>query len=154
MTQHIVKANVNVGSGSWPESYWASRNDDHPETVWHKAWAVEVSVSGFAKWGPVTYRDNAKKEHSGVARVHFHGRKEYGCGTESEDEIKKALSDAEAYACEVGAMLELNGFDVELTFKGRFLSRVQKVCWLDGGIPKALRKRVRVEVEDLIPTMD
>jgi hypothetical protein len=140
-----MRATVNIGTVSWSESYWESRNDDHPVTTWHKLLAVEIDVDGFAKWGPVKYRIGAKREHTGVARAMFRQRTEFEHDTNGANE-------AEVLACEIGALLESKGFEVDLTFKDRFLKEIQSVQWLDGSIPKALRKKVRVEVKDLTPT--
>lgn len=153
-----MKTTINLCSAVEVHRGFASLNDDHPETSYYPGYKVEVAVDGFIERDGLKYRASAAKEHSVKARVQVCTVASWISRNENtkESEIVELKRKAEAYALEIGEILESRGFEVELTFQESQMNfRNQfsntEITWLDE-VPPVFKKQIgRIEIRDLNP---
>lgn len=131
--------------------------DDQPYWVFFPAWIVLVQVMGKVAWGPVKFRRDAQKTHSGVADVELSSGSVFAAFADKENptatEHLANQSAAEDLALSWAEVLEKNGFQPEIVF-GKSEERQDvrhKLIWGAGAPGLRLQKQIRVGIEDLRP---
>ncbi len=117
--------------------------DDLPYWEYWKCWIVRIEVNGFLRWGPVKYRSNAKKEHTGIAEVQLIEFREFSDSEQKDDGAAMKLA-AEDAALSIAEQLEEVGFAVELKFEedhSRFDTR-RYMGWINNPPPQLLIKKL------------
>ena len=128
-----------------------SRWDTLPEWSYWPAWIVSVVVTGTYNWGPVKYRKNAKKTHSGTSLIEIRHIWLFS----ASNEAYRASKEDEALECALSTIqsLEQNGFRVESTVtkncKTQGLRSTLK--WTANPAPDRLQSKLNPQLEDLSP---
>lgn len=111
--------------------------DDLPYWEYYDAWIVKVEVEGLLGWGPFKYRQTAKKEHKGIAKVVLY-----------KNMLTRDKKKAEDYTITLAEELDRRGFNVEIIFTKNYKQQDlrDKIIWVDNVPPQLFQKRIEQEL--------
>jgi len=107
------------------------------------AWIIEVSVIGDFPWGPIKYRRDSKKEHSGISTIKL-----------TKFELNRKENAAEEKSIAIASYLEEKGFNCELFFKENTRSHCLEsvALWFTDIPPYNLINKMFPMISDILPS--